>query len=394
LQMRGQDDSGVVHIAQQVGLVLLKAVLAGGAIAAVTKWVIPHAAHHLARSTELLLLTSIAWAVGLAAGADALGLSKEVGAFVAGVSLASTPFREAIGNRLVPLRDFLLVFFFIDLGAGLELKSLGAVVSPALALAGFVLVGKPLVIMVVLGVLGYRKRTGFYTGFTLGQISEFSLILAALGVSLGHISDDALALITLVALITIGCSTYTIVNLAWLYDKLAPILGVFERTQPTRELTEDSDSPKNVDIVLVGLGRYGGRIGRQLFDRGRNVYAVDFDPYALRKWTGQGRPGRYGDATDPELCSTLPLEHALLVVCSAPEMRTNRAMLDALTKIGYEGKFVGTAHNERESKMLRDLGADVVLEPFANAADEAADKLESLVPPKNEAADSASSRSS
>ncbi|MFI4916108.1 MAG: cation:proton antiporter [Phycisphaerales bacterium JB060] len=370
--------AGLPQVAGQVGLMLVKAVLAGGALAAATRWMIPKVAHHLARSTELLLLASIAWAVGLAASADVLGFSKEVGAFVAGVSLASTPFREAIGNRLVPLRDFLLVFFFIELGAGLELDRLAGVLLPAIALSLFVLVGKPIVIMAILGVLGYHKRTGFFAGLTLGQISEFSLILGALGVSLGHLPEEGLALLTLVALITIACSTYGIVNLAWLYDKLASVLGIFERDHPTREFSDTAITPLRVDVILIGLGRYGGRIGRQLSARGLSVYAVDFDPGAIKRWTSEGRHGRYGDATDPELCSTLPLSQARLVVCSAPDLRTNRALLDALHKAGYDGEFAATAHNHREARELRRLGADLVLEPFTNAADEAADRLEPL----------------
>lgn len=373
---RGEgDQAGLSQIAGQIGLMLVKAILAGAVLAATTRWVIPRLAHHLARSTELLLLASIAWAVGLAAAADLLGFSKEVGAFVAGVSLASTPFREAIGNRLVPVRDFLLVFFFIELGAGLQLDRLVGVLLPALALSLFVLIGKPIVIMAILGVLGYHKRTSFYAGQTLGQISEFSLILGALGVSLGHVPEEALALLTLVALITIACSTYGIVNLAWLYDRLAPVLGVFERDHPTREFSDTSTTPLHVDVILIGLGRYGGRIGRQLSARGLSVYAVDFDPGAIRRWNEEGRHGRYGDATDPELCSSLPLRQARLVVCSAPELRTNRALLDALGKAGYRGSFAGTAHNHREARRLRQLGADLVLEPFTNAADEAADRL-------------------
>ncbi len=137
--------------------------------------------HQLARSPELLVLFAIAWAVALGAAGSHLGFSKEVGAFLAGVSLASTPYREAIGSRLVSLRDFLLLFFFIDLGAGLDLATLGAQVAPAILLSLFVLLGNPLIIMIILGVMGYRKRTSFLAGLTVAQISEFSLILGALG---------------------------------------------------------------------------------------------------------------------------------------------------------------------------------------------------------------------
>lgn len=369
---------GASRVLSQVGVMALWALLAGGLLAAVARWAIPPIAHHLARSTELLLLAAIAWAVGLAAAADALGFSKEVGAFVAGVSLASSPFHNAIGTRLVPLRDFLLVFFFISLGATLELDRLPGVLVPAMAFSLFVLVGKPLVIMAILGVLGYRKRTGFYAGFTLGQISEFSLILGAMGVALGHIDPEALALLTLVALVTIALSTYTIANLGWLYERLAPRLEAFERPNPTREDERQDAWPVAPDVVLIGVGRYGGRIGRRLTERGLRVFAVDFDPQALRAWTSEGRVGQYGDATDPELCGSLPLRTARLVVCSSPDERTNRTLLEALRQAGYRGRYAATAHHPREARALRRLGVDLVLEPFANAADEAADRLEPL----------------
>ena len=374
----GGGGGGASRVLSQVGVMALWALLAGGLLAAMARWAIPPIVHHLARSTELLLLAAIAWAVGLAAAADALGFSKEVGAFVAGVSLASSPFHNAIGTRLVPLRDFLLVFFFISLGATLELDRLPGVLAPAMALSLFVLVGKPLVIMAILGVLGYRKRTGFYAGFTLGQISEFSLILGAMGVALGHIDPDALALLTLVALVTIALSTYTIANLGWLYERLAPWLHAFERPNPTREDERQDAWPVAPDVVLIGVGRYGGRIGRRLTERGLRVFAVDFDPQALKAWTSEGRSGQYGDATDPELCGSLPLRTARLVVCSSPDERTNRTLLEALRQAGYPGRYAATAHHPREARALRRLGVDLVLEPFANAADEAADRLEPL----------------
>ena len=97
------------------------------------------------------------------------------------------PYREAIGARLVSLRDFLLLFFFIDLGARLDLATLGGQLVAAVVLSLFVLIGNPLIVMIVMGVMGYRKRTGFLAGLTVAQISEFSLILAALGLTLGHI---------------------------------------------------------------------------------------------------------------------------------------------------------------------------------------------------------------
>ncbi|MEE4238962.1 MAG: cation:proton antiporter, partial [Anderseniella sp.] len=216
-----------------------------------TRYLLPRLLHQLARSPELLVLFGIAWAVALATAGAALGFSKEVGAFVAGVSLASTPYRDALGARLVSLRDFLLLFFFIDLGARLDLGLLGAQLVEALVFSLFVLIGNPLIVMVIMGALGYRARTGFLAGLTVAQISEFSLILAALGVTLGHIDRETMGLITLVGLVTISVSTYLIIYSHQLYERLAPWLKLFERRNPHRESYQDAMIDSGItDIVL------------------------------------------------------------------------------------------------------------------------------------------------
>jgi Kef-type K+ transport system membrane component KefB len=150
----------------------------------------------LARAPELLVAFAIGWAALLAAAGGYVGLSRELGGLLAGVSLASTPFREAIAARLAPLRDFLLLFFFIALGAGLELATLGEQAMAALLLSGFVLIGKPLIVAPIMTAMGYTARTGFLAGITVAQISEFSLVFTALGVSLGHVPPSALGLVT------------------------------------------------------------------------------------------------------------------------------------------------------------------------------------------------------
>ncbi|HVL50649.1 MAG TPA: cation:proton antiporter, partial [Actinomycetota bacterium] len=110
---------------QQVMRVLGIGVALLGGTAVFARWILPAVLPYIARSSELLVLFSVAWAVALAAASDALGFSFEVGAFLAGVALASTHYREAVAARLVSLRDFLLLFFFLDLGAGLEFTDAG-----------------------------------------------------------------------------------------------------------------------------------------------------------------------------------------------------------------------------------------------------------------------------
>ena len=356
--------------------VLVKGGLFITTIGLLMRFVLTPLLHQLAKSPELLVLFAIAWAVALGAAGAHLGFSKEVGAFLAGVSLASTPYREAIGSRLVSLRDFLLLFFFIDLGAGLELAMLGAQIVPAILLSLFVLIGNPLIVMIILGAMGYRKRTGFLAGLTVAQISEFSLILGALGLSLGHIDTDTMGLITLVGLITISVSTYMILYSHPLYERIAPWLGMFERKRAYREEAQDLTTKEHeVDIILFGLGRFGTGIARELQQRGHRMLGVDFDPELTHRQEELGYTVRYGDAEDPEFLASLPLGQVSWVLSSVREMPVNLALLHGLRDYGYKGRVAVTAHNTIDAERLKQAGADRVLIPYADAAAEAVDNL-------------------
>lgn len=370
------ENGDVVGLGREAIEVLFKGGLFIVVIGLLMRYVLTPLLHQLARSPELLVLFAIAWAVALGAAGAQLGFSKEVGAFLAGVSLASTPYREAIGARLVSLRDFLLLFFFIDLGAGLDLATLGAQVTPAIILSLFVLIGNPLIVMTILGFMGYRKRTGFLAGLTVAQISEFSLILGALGLSLGHIDADTMGLITLVGLITISASTYMILYSHPLYEWISPWLGVFERKLAHREEAGDLATEESAaDVILFGQGRFGSGIARELRQRGYRVLGVDFDPDLVRRQGENGYAVRYGDAEDPEFLATLPLGKVRWVLSSVREMPVNLALLHGLRDYGYKGRVAVTAHTLSNAGQLKQAGADQVLLPYADAAAEAVDYL-------------------
>ncbi len=336
-------------------------------------------AERLSRAPELLVSFAIGWAALLAALGFYLGFGKELGGLLAGVSLASTPFREAIASRLASLRDFLLLFFFIALGASLDLSTLGASVGPAIILSLFVLIGNPLIVLAIMGAMGYRKRTGFLAGLTVAQISEFSLIFMAMGVSLGHVAEDALGLVTLVGLITIAASTYMITYSHQLYDWFEPWLGVFERRGAGAK--EDAWRPKGAhyDVIVFGLGRYGLAIARDLEAAGRRVLGVDFNPAVLRHCRKRGVDVVFGDATDPEFLAHLPLSGTGWAVSAVPDHDTGvthddprRSLLRSLHELNYVGRIAVAAHSDAAAAHLQDAGADLVLMPFRDAAAQAA----------------------
>lgn len=362
-----------IGIATQMVQVLIKGALLLAGLALLMKFVIPFMIEKLAQSQELLILFSIAWAISLASLCDFLGFSQEVGAFLAGIALASTPYRESIGGRLVSVRDFLLLFFFIQLGQELDLSMIGKQIVPAILLSLFVLIGNPIIVMVIMGTLGFKKRTGFLAGLTVAQISEFSLILGALGLSLGHINHDAMGIITLVGLITIGLSTYLILYSHKIYDKLAPILDIFEKKRTYREEMDISNLPANIEVIVFGIGRYGSRIVNKLTDHGISILGIDFDPQLIREWYKKNKNVQYGDIEDPEFHSTLPLHKAKLVMSTLPDIDTNLIILSSLREQNFKGKIALTAHNREAAEILKEKGADVVLLPFEDAAEHAAE---------------------
>jgi hypothetical protein len=243
----------------------------------------------------------------------------------------------------------------------------------------FVLIGNPLIVLAIMGALGYSRRTGFLAGLTVAQISEFSLIFIAMGVTLGQVGEQALGLVTLVGLITIAASTYMITFSHQLYAKLGPWLRVFERKRLTREADGAPAPAHPFDVVVFGLGRYGLAIAEELRRSGMHVLGVDFNPTAVRFARQQGFEVAFGDATDPEILAHLPLEHVDWIVMAVPEHDTGvthtdprQSLIQSLNELGFRGSVAMSAHSEVNAERLRQAGAHLVLMPFRDAAVEAA----------------------
>lgn len=355
------------------GLSLLGVVGKGVALLAVLGLLMRYALtplfHRLARTPDLLVLSAIAWAVALGAAGEELGLGVEVGAFLAGVSLASTPYREAIGSRLVTLRDFLILFFFIDLGSRLDVGETADQLWVALLLSALVLVAKPAIVMALLGALRYRKRVSLETGLALAQVSEFSLILAALGLRMGHIDEQTTSLLTAVALVTIAGSAYLLPHAGSIAARAGDALDIFERRAPRPHDTVEVERPPQV--IVLGLGRYGSGVVARLRERGIPVLGVDFDPIALGRWSRAGVEVLYGDAEDPELPSMLPLSAGAWVVSTIRRVDANVALLHALAHHGFTGNVAVAAHGAADAKRLTKAGAHHVLMPYGSAARDA-----------------------
>jgi Kef-type K+ transport system membrane component KefB len=333
-----------------------------------SKWVIPKISHLLAKSQELLVLFAIAWAVSLASAGELIGFSREVGAFLAGLSLASADFKDALSSRLVSLRDFLLLFFFVNLGANLDLSLIGGQVSSALVFSTFVLIGNPIIVLIIMGIMGYRKRTSFLAGLTVAQISEFSLIFASLALTVGHITDEIVGLITLVGLITIGLSTYLILYSHQIYNFISPVLSVFERSK-----ISESDSSyiglEKYDVIIFGLGRFGYRLAEKLDEHPNISYlGIDFDPRTIKEWRQKGRNVKYSDIEDPELLEQIPYQSSSYIISTISDIDHSLILMNTLKTNQYGGKLFITALTEKDYQKMTKYGAENILRPHQMAA--------------------------
>ncbi|MFP4607883.1 MAG: NAD-binding protein, partial [Thiohalospira sp.] len=244
----------------------------------------------------------------------------------------------------------------------------------AAVLSAFVLVGNPLVVLAIMGFMGYRKRTGFLAGLTVAQISEFSIIFIALGISMGHIGEEALGLVTMVGLVTITLSTYMILYSNRLYAWVEPWLGTFERRHPYREMAveERARALREARVVVMGMGRLGRRIAARLQNAGARVVGVDFDPEAARRAEEADITVFPGDASDPEVVQALPGKRGTYIISTVPKVEPNLALWQGLGQTGSEAEVLVAAFSDRDAESLTEAGIPRLLLPYASAAEHAA----------------------
>lgn len=312
-----------------------------------------------AKNIELLFLFAIAWGMGIASLFKMGGFSIETGALIAGIGLSTLPSRHEINAKLSPLRDFFIVMFFILLGAQMNLGSIAGHAWIAAILSILVLVGNPLILMSIMGALGYKKRTSLMTGFTVAQISEFSLILLMLGVTQGHVAQDTLSLVTLVGLITIFGSTYLIQYSDRIYQLLAPILGVFERTHAHETTLEREHFP----VILFGCNRIGQDFIKKFQERGHRFLVVDHNPEIIEGLRREGIAVEYGDARDIDFLGELNLSHVELVVSTIPDAEANLLIVRSVRAQSPNALLMVVAHKVGDAIEHYQEGVDYVILP-------------------------------
>lgn len=342
-----------------VGWLFTKLALLVGGLVLMRMVILPKLNRFIANSQEFLFLFAVGWGLGIATLFSWAGFSLETGALLAGVTLASLPYAQEIGSRLKPLRDFFIVLFFISLGSHLILADVVSILPRALFLSALVLVGNPLIVMTIMGLSGYTKKTSFKAGIAGAQVSEFSFILLLLANQLGQVSNEVLSLITVVALITIAVSSYVIIYSDQLYNLLEPYLTIFER----RKVRSEHERTEHFDLVLFGYQKGGGEF-LSVFEQLKKPYVVvDYDPEVIDILESKHTRFVYGDATDLELLSEINLETSKLIVSMITDFPTNQFLSNWITNHNSGAVYICTADTLEQAAELYTLGAAYVILP-------------------------------
>ena len=322
-------------------------------------FILPKLGGFFAKSQEFLFLFALAWGLGLASLFFYIGFSIEIGALLAGIMLSMSPYSYEVSSKLKPLRDFFIISFFLILGSQMIIGEISTFLVPAILFSLFILVGNPLIVMALMGLLGYSKRTGFMAGLTVAQISEFSLILIALGVKVGHLSNEILSFVTLIGLVTIAGSTYMIIYSDKIYPFISRYLSIFEKKKVRdKELIE-----RNFKYVLLGYNRVGFSILKTFSKFTRNYVVVDFNPDIIEKLRKKKIKCIYGDVEDSELLQELRIEKAEMIVSTIPEKEANLLLLNRMREINKTAVIIVTARQINEAFEFYNAGADYVILP-------------------------------
>ncbi len=342
-------------------LVLLKMIVLFGWVIVLSREVLPRLLNIIARSSESLFLFSIAWAFGISAlvSSPFIGFSIEIGGLLAGIALASTIESYQIITKVKPLRDFFLTIFFVTLGMRIVLSNIDQIIVPVIVFSGFVLLISPVIVMLILGFMKYKKRTSFLAGIALAQISEFSLIMIFLGNKIGHLDTSIISIITFVGVITFVFSTYFITQSNALYRIFLPYLDFFERNITK---IEKIDKEIKGHIILVGANRMGEGILEALLKKKKKVIVVDFDPEIVERLNKKGVETFFGDITDPEIQDSVGLDKASLVISTVTDPEDNMLLLKYLRPLKGP-KVIVAAFEKRDARDFYKEGADYVIMP-------------------------------
>ena len=326
-------------------------------------WVLWHVAK--TGSRELFTLSVVAAALGVAFGSAAIfNVSFALGAFFAGMVLRESEFSQRAAQDTLPLQDAFAVLFFVSVGMLFDPAVLVRQPLAVLGTVAIIVLGKSLAAVGLVMALGYSSRTALLVAASLAQIGEFSFILAGLGQSLGLVSQEQLGLVVAAALISIALNPLVFSAFAAIHRALAHRGWFAGRAEPGGGLAQLPASTQEQylsrQVVLVGWGRVGRRIGENLLQAGVPFVVAEENRELVGKLRERGIPAVWGNATTPEVLVQAHIAKARALVIATPDTVHVRRMVEIAVQLNPGIDVVIRSHNAQEAELLQQDGAGTV----------------------------------
>jgi Kef-type K+ transport system membrane component KefB len=358
----------------QIGVALLSVARVCVLLAAallVSRFVLPHLFHLIARLPELILVGALAWCFAVAEFAGLLGLSREMGALVAGVSLSTFPYALDVTAKVTSLRDFFITLFFVALGMMIPLPT-AAVIGLALVIVAFTLASRMLTLFPPLYAMNQGLRTSLLPAINLAQISEFSLVLIQVGVQAGQVRPDTASAASAAFVVLAVLGTFLITRSNVIVRGLIPLLkpvGLRDLDDRPADTEPDTERERKRRIVLLGFFRTASSFLSELERRNavllEQVFVVDFNPVVYHTLQQRGVRIHYGDIAHADTLLHAGIADAEIVISSVPDSllkgTSNERLVRHIRAVNPAAKIIATADVLSETQSLYDAGADYVI---------------------------------
>ena len=329
----------------------------------ISKFILPGLFNFSAKSQELLFLSAVTVVFFFALFAYSIGFSIVIGAFIAGLSLASLPYNFDIAGQIRPLRDFFAALFFVTLGMQLTFVGFSKILIPLIVLILIILIFKPMIIMFFTSLFGYKKRTSFFTGLNMAQISEFSLILIAQGLLLGHVSQNLFSLTVVTAIITMVTTSYFMQHGNKIYFSLDKKLRFLDYLPTHREKLEYLSKDKTRDVILFGAHRMGSIFLNHFKYLKKNIFVIDYDPEIIKQLIKEKIDCMYGDLLNEEVLSKINFKNVKVIISTIPDLEDSMFLLDYVKNLNKNVVIITTANYMDDALDMYKNKADYVIIP-------------------------------
>ncbi len=355
----------------QLTIFALGAVVAG-------RWLIPPFLRLLARteSRELFLLGVVAICLGIALLTEHLGLSIEMGAFVAGLTISEVEYADQTLTYVEPLRDIFAALFFAAVGMLIDPMFLWNNLELILGLVFIVVAGKFLIVTPIVRLFGYPLKTALIVGLGIAQIGEFSFVLASSGQTLGLVSRR-------VYLLILGTTAVTLIVTPFLL-RLVPQIFLWAENAPwLKAILEQGNAPKEVaveatisnHVVVCGYGHMGKNLVQLLQNHNYPVVVIDQSEAAIRRAANDGIPYVYGSASSLRVLETAGVSSSRGLAIALPDPMSTRLCLKRALELSPDLDIVALANQNDDIELLYQLGARGVVQPEFEASLELATHL-------------------